>query len=159
MLNVSELSRSNISGRGTWILCANLWGARVFRCGGLDQGPGEIEFLRELERPGIRTALEDFPEPGDDLAAVPEDLRAERLAAMRFMRYVSIELERECGATRFDHIIVCAEPELMRILREDLLPCTKAKLCGEVGLDLYEVNESDLMNYVKDFIPDLGSAA
>jgi protein required for attachment to host cells len=134
----------------TWILCPNLRGARLFQ---LDDAVGSVTFLKELRRPKRQLRDEDFPtddsmpEATQDPAVYKDELEvAEELA-----RTVSQHLDEAFRAKRFDSLILCAESQLLAILKRSLSIDVEERLLGTVELDLYNVNESDLINYVKDF--------
>ena len=136
----------------TWILCPNLWGARLFHYGSPEQAADEIRFAREFPRPKIQTKLEDFPSDEEmaEIISPPEDPVVERLVANKYMKFLSRELEKACEKNLFESLILCAAPRPLSILVENLGTATKRRLRGTVDQDLYEANESDLMYYVTD---------
>ena len=145
----------------TWILCPNLWGARLFEydpmslesevMGAVKDG---IKFLREFPRPRIRTRLEDFhdDDDADEISQPVEDPELERHVAEGFMSFLSEELEKAAELGEFNSLIVCAEIHLLTILQRKLGDRVRSLLTGTVALDLYEVNETDLISYVKDIL-------
>lgn len=146
---------------GTWILCPNLWGARLFEfdssspetdnVGGIKDG---IKFLREFPRPRIRTRLEDFhdDDEAEEISQPVEDPALERRVAEGFMGYLSEELEKAARKSEFEGLILCAEIHLLTIFQKKLGDQARSRLLGSVALDLYEVNETDLIAYVRDIL-------
>ncbi len=86
----------------------------------------------------------------------PEDPRIEFEVAEQYMRYISGHLEQHCERRDYDALILCAEGSLMKILDGCLEGCARKRVIGRVDLDLYEVNESDLISYVKDILERAG---
>ncbi len=144
---------------GTWIVCPNLWGARLFEydtrnpeaeiMSGIHSG---IKLIREFPRPSIRTRLEDFHDDDEveEIAELIEDPALERKVANEVAAMVSVELERGAGAGEFSGVILCAEPHFLKILSDRLGEKARARVLATVPYDLYEVNETDLINYVID---------
>jgi protein required for attachment to host cells len=146
----------------TWILCPNLWGARLFRYSS-SEGTGEenlpgthsdIAFMREFPRPKVQTRLEDFhdDDDADEISSPVEDPELERRVADDFMTYVARELEKSAREDLYSELILCAEIHLLKILQGKLGIETSRRVIGAVPQDLYEVNESDLIPYVRDLL-------
>jgi len=136
----------------TWIICPNLWGARLFYYGSPEQIDKKISFIHEFPRPKIQTKLEDFPSDEDmaEMTPPPEDPLLERLVAHKYMQYLAKELEQASTKNIFDSLIICAEPRLLSIFMEHLGPSARKRVSATIDQDLYEVNESDLAQYVED---------
>lgn len=134
----------------TWILCPNLWGARLFVTDNFDEPP---RFLRELPRPKVQLRHEDFDTDVDipELTADRRDHAAEVKVAQEFAKDLSKFLESACQQNSFDGLILCAESQLMTILKHKLGTGANSRIIGAVEEDLYEVNESDLAGYIKPF--------
>ena len=134
----------------TWILCPNLWGARLFSTDNFNETP---RFLRELPRPKVQLRHEDFDTDEDipELTEDPRDHEAEVKVAEQYSTQLRDFLEKANSQNSFDRLIICAEKQFLSILVEKLRDGAKAKLIGTVEEDLYEVNETDLFGYVKDF--------
>lgn len=130
-----------------WIVCPNLWGARIFVSDNPDESP---RFLREFH-PKEQLRHEDFD--GDDelseLNLDPERDDEERVAS-GFSAQLAQWLELHAAQNTFTALVICAETHFLDILRSRLSPRTKNLLLGTVREDLYEVNESDLTGYVQD---------
>ena len=138
----------------TWILCANLWGARLFWYGSLQGEPERVRFARELPRPATRTQFEDFRDE-DDLADVDsprEWPEVETKAASEYVARLAGQLERDCENGTFSSLVICAEQHLLTIFQNHLGACARKCLTGTVPLDLYEANESDLLPYVREIV-------
>lgn len=133
-----------------WIICPNLWGARLFVADDFNDLP---RFLRELPRPRVQLRNEDFETDDDipELTVSAESLAEETRVARQFMGELSLFLEGQCRRSSFDSIVVCAEKQLLGILLGELGSCTRAKVIGTVEEDLYEVNETDLAGYLRSF--------
>jgi len=115
---------------------------------------GEVpRFLRELPRPKIRLRHEDFDTDEDipELTEDPKDHDAEVKVAEQFSTELSHFLEQACQHNQFDKLILCAEKQLLEILKGKLGDRARARLIGTVAEDLYEVNETDLADYIKSF--------
>ncbi len=144
-----------------WIICPNLWGARVLRYGrarlsrqGYDGGEVTLEFIRELLRPTVHTKLEDFPDE-DQIERVyqpVEDPEKEEEVANDYMAFVSRELREAFERDEFESLVLCAEPHLLRILESKLDEELKHRVIGKVPFDHYETNESDLEPYIVDIL-------
>jgi protein required for attachment to host cells len=134
----------------TWILCPNLWGARLFSTDNFDEVP---RFLRELPRPKTQLRHEDFDTDADipELTEDPKDHDAEVKVAEQFGTELSRFLENACAQNHFDKLIICAEGQLLTILKAKLGGSTQKRVIGTIEEDLYEVNETDLAGYIKDF--------
>jgi protein required for attachment to host cells len=134
-----------------WILCPNLRGARLFS---VSDSNHEVVFLRELTRPRRQLREEDFPSDEDVPEATrdPSLYRAEIEVAEEFTRHVSRFLDESLRDGQFERIILCAEPQLLGMLRRSLSIEVEERVLGTVGIDLYSVNETDLASYVKDFL-------
>lgn len=132
----------------TWILCANLWGARLFSTDHPDEAP---RFVREFPRPKTFLRHEDFDTDEDipELMENPDDRVAEERVAHRFMGDLACFIEGQCERNSFDQIVLCAEGQLLSILDQKLGPCTLPKVTRRIEEDLYEVNETDLVNYIR----------
>ncbi|MFL5815395.1 MAG: host attachment protein [Bdellovibrionia bacterium] len=134
----------------TWILCPNLWGARLFVTDNFDEVP---RFLRELPRPKVRLRHEDFDTDDDipELTVDPKDHDAEVKVAEQYSEQLSHFLEHACEQNQFDRLVLCAEAQLLGILKNKLGSKCRARVIGTIQEDLYEVNETDLADYVKGF--------
>ncbi len=134
----------------TWILCPNLWGARLFVTDNFDEVP---RFLRELPRPKVQLRHEDFDRDEDvpELTEDPKDRDAEIKVAEQFSEELSKFLEHASRQHQFDRLVLCAEKQLLGILKSKLGNSTRGKMLGTIEEDLYEVNETDLADYVKSF--------
>lgn len=134
----------------TWILCPNLWGARLFVTDNFDEVP---RFLRELPRPKIQLRHEDFDTDEDvpELTEDPKDHDAEVKLAEQYSEQLCQFLEHAYQQHQFDKLILCAEKQLMAILKGKLGSSIRSKVLGTVEEDLYEVNETDLLDYIKSF--------
>lgn len=130
-----------------WIVCPNLWGARIFVSDNPDENP---RFLREFH-PQEQLRHEDFD--GDDelseLNLDPERDDEERVASA-FSRQLARWLELHAARGNFTSLVICAEAHFLDILESRLGQKAKDLLLGTVREDLYEVNETDLTGYVKD---------
>jgi hypothetical protein len=115
-----------------WIVCANPDGARIFRCERLEDG---VRFYREIPHPG-------------NVAAQGE-----------FAKYVAEELDLAVGQGEAEKILLAAEPEFLTRIVADLGGAALSALQGVVEQDLYQVNESDLASYVRDYTPRNREAA
>ena len=138
----------------TWILCPNLWGARLFRYGSANEPSDQLKFIREFPRPKTQTKLEDLPteDEAPEITPPPESPAKELRVARTFMHLISNELEKACIQGRFDSLILCAESQLLEILNHQLGPQSRKRLIGSVDIDLYEANETDLVSYVRDIL-------
>lgn len=134
----------------TWILCPNLWGARLFVTDNFDEIP---RFLRELPRPKVRLRHEDFDTDEDvpELTEDPKDHDAEVKVAEQFSEELRQFLEHAYRQNQFDRLIICSEKQLLAILKNKLGTALRGKLIGTIEEDLYEVNETDLAGYIKSF--------
>ncbi|OFZ19396.1 MAG: hypothetical protein A2X94_13730 [Bdellovibrionales bacterium GWB1_55_8] len=147
----------------TWIVCPNLWGARLFYYGGPDQtieDRDRVRFLKEFARPKVKTKLEDFRDDDDaaDISEPVEDPALELQVAQSFMKYLARELDEAKRTGRYDALILCAEKHLLQIFQEQLQQKAAGKaVIGTIPLDLYEVNETDLTPYVKDILQPVGT--
>lgn len=110
----------------TWIVCASLdrKKARIFECDALDNG---VRFHQDFEAPA---------------------------EGQRFEPTLCREIERACKAGEFEHLILCAEHELMVPIRSHLTEETRDRIIGAVEQDLYDDNETDIVPYVANFIID-----
>jgi len=131
----------------TWIICPNLRGARLF----LHEDDMPLpRFVRELPRPSHQVRDEDFdgdadvPEVFSDPKALREDTEVAEEYALFIAQYLKEHMER------YERLVLCAEPRLLGILRGALHRSVRKKLSGEVEVDLYHVNETDLENYWRD---------
>jgi protein required for attachment to host cells len=98
--------------------------------------------------------FEDFP-TDDEVPEITEDPKEhakEVNIADRFSLLINRQLEHYAKQNLFDRLILCAEPQYLEILKSHLDPQLQKKVIGIVELDLYEANESDLINYVKDIL-------
>ena len=134
----------------TWILCPNLWGARLFVSDNPDENP---RFLREYPRPQTHLRKEDFDEDEDipELTETPEDHQSLEKVARTYCEQLSHALEHAADHHSYDSLILCAEKHFLEILKKKLGPHTRSRLVGTIEEDLYEVNETDLANYIQDF--------
>lgn len=134
----------------TWILCPNLWGARLFVTDNFDEVP---RFLRELPRPKIQLRHEDFDRDEDvpELTEDPKDHDAEVKVAEQYSEQLCQYLEHAYQLHQFDKFILCAEKQLLAILKGKLGAAVRGKMIGAIEEDLYEVNETDLADYIKSF--------
>jgi protein required for attachment to host cells len=132
-----------------WIVCPNLWGARIFVADNPDDSP---RFMREFHPKGLQLRHEDFDGDGDmsELNLDPEREDEERVAST-FSDQLGHWLETGAEHKAFTSLILCAEEHFLAILQSKLGPRTQKLLTGVVKEDLYEVNESDLTGYVQDF--------
>jgi hypothetical protein len=126
-----------------WILCANEMGARLFECASLaDDG---IRLARELPVPA-RSLLPGLAQAGEGPRALRERV-SEAFAA---------HLGRQLGAVLLPgsaaRLILAADSPFLERLEAALPGAAKAALIGSVPQDLYLVNESDLVSYVRDFV-------
>ncbi|OFZ84291.1 MAG: hypothetical protein A3K03_02345 [Bdellovibrionales bacterium RIFOXYD1_FULL_44_7] len=106
------------------------------------------------------TKRADLLEPSE-LSEIPKPIESpqkEWQVANSFSKYVAGEMEKGCRNGSFDSVIFCAEPVLLDILFRSIGICTNSAIIGKVPLDLYEVNESDLVNYIKDIIGQAGTS-
>jgi protein required for attachment to host cells len=112
-------------------------------------------FLRELPRPKIRLRHEDFDQDEDipELTEDPKAHDAEVKVAEQFSEQLCQFLEHSLEQHQFDQLVICAEKQLLGILKSKLGPSTKARLIGVVQEDLYEVNETDLATYIRSLKP------
>lgn len=139
----------------TWILCSNLWGARLFRYGMVETGPEEVlRFVKDLPPPPKRTKLENFHDDDetDEIETPIEDPELEKRVAREYMSSVCSQLESAGTRGGYDSLVLCAEEHLLAIMRHCLGDFAKSHLIGTVPQDLYEVNESDLLPYVQDIL-------
>ena len=68
---------------------------------------------------------------------------------------VSHEFERFAGEGKKTSLILCAEQPLLDKIQGSLSFAARSKVVGTVPADLFDVNESDLIHYVDDFVePD-----
>ncbi len=119
-----------------WILCASYPGARIFR---LDSDDDAIRFHKEI--PNLEGTYPD----SDHLASTYEnDSFISEVA-----REMDLLVTREESE---DGLILCADPEMLEALRSGLSNAVHHRILGTVDMDLYSVNESDLMTYVKDIV-------
>lgn len=113
-----------------------------------------MTFVRELRRPDIQLRYEDFDTDEDvpELTEDPIERDREGRVAAAFMSYLSREMEHHCRRDDFEALIVCAESQLLGMFIERLGPGCRRHLVGTVNLDLYNVNETDLISYVRDVL-------
>ncbi len=131
-----------------WIVCPNLWGARIFAADNPDDSP---RFLREFHPKGVQLRHEDFDGDGDleELNLDPERPDEERVANA-FSDQLSHWLELNADLRTYTSLILCAEKHFLDILQSKLGAKSKGLVIATVQEDLYEVNESDLTGYVQD---------
>ncbi len=68
---------------------------------------------------------------------------------------VTHEFERIAAQAKKASLILCAEPPLLDRLQAGLRFEARSRVVGTVPSDLFDVNESDLIHYVDDFVePD-----
>lgn len=134
-----------------WIACLNLRGCRLF---GWDDATHSVSFVRDLPRPRqlLRTADFDQDEDIPEITSDPNRYQRELAVAHRYSEQVARELESEQLNQSFALWIACAEPQLLQIFTAKLKPELRSALLGTVPLDLYDVNESDLLNYIEDIL-------
>lgn len=134
-----------------WILCPNLRGARLFYADRLADG---IRYVQELPRPTRLIRSSDFlgDEDVPEVTEEPRDLAEKTQVAESYSQELSHFLTQALQRQNFEGLIVCAESHLLEILEKKLDSPVRSKLLGTVDLDLYNVNESDLINYVRDII-------
>ncbi|MCM2323913.1 MAG: host attachment protein [Oligoflexia bacterium] len=132
-----------------WVLCPNLRGARLFE---LDASNDTVKFLRELRRPDVQLREAHF-DNDEDLPEVLADSardQLERRSAESYSAFLARELDAARKDHQFDGLVICAEPRLLDILRKKLTPKVVARVVGTIEQDLYNVNESDLVAYLRD---------
>lgn len=142
----------------TWILCLNLRGARLFQTPRpLEAGrSGELAFVKEFKRPDKQLREMDFDSDADlpEVLTDQRRLAVEKEVAQSYSRFLAQELDRELHQKRFDSLILCAEPQLLQIFVTGLPKTLRKRVKGTVEIDLYNVNESDLSNYLQDLKKD-----
>ncbi|MCM2277669.1 MAG: host attachment protein [Oligoflexia bacterium] len=111
-----------------------------------------VSFVRELRRPSIQLRDADFA--GDeDLPEVLTDSAQEKLEreiAESYSGQIAQELDEALARGEFEALILCAESRLLGILRDSLSPSVHGRVSGMIDQDLYNINESDLVNYLRD---------
>lgn len=133
----------------TWILCVNLRGARLFE---YRNAEGRVNFLRELPRPRFQVRDEHFPDPDDQLD-LPRDsgmLQLEYAVAKDYSQALARYLAVAAKNNRFSRVVIAAEPQLLRIFRENLPPELRRRVANVIEQDLYDVNTTDLVPYMLD---------
>ena len=110
--------------------------------------------MREFPRPTPLPRDADFPEEFDaDVDRKHTDIKLQEVIAKSFSKFLVREMTASLDRKEFDQFIVCAESHFLEIFLSYLGPHLKGRLLGSASLDLYNVNESDLMSYVRDILP------
>lgn len=138
-------------GAETWVLCVNLRGARLFEYRNAEE---RVNFLRELPRPRVQVRDEHFPDPDDelDVPRPPERLGLEYAVAQDYARQLARYLAVAAQKHRFENVVLAAESQLLRILRDALPSDLRERVLNVIEQDLYDVNTTDLLPYMTELI-------
>jgi len=143
-----------------WILLADATRARVFTCGGEDEGiraveDGEIENT-ELHR-HTRDAGSDRPgrsyeSVGGARHAQEPRVDLHRQEKERFARKIADYLASNAQSNRFDELILVAPPQFLGELRDGLDKQTASRVIREVAKDLMKLPAPKLAAQLRSLV-------
>lgn len=143
----------------TWILVAHRGGARLFEHEGRESG---VTLHQALDHPAGRMKNREidsdrhgrsFDRRGAGRHAYSTETAPTEHVAAQSAKYVASILEEGREQSRYQRLILVAEPHFLGLLRAELSAPTAALVAAELDKDLGDIEARDLPKHLEGILP------